>query len=221
MAGIDGPAPRHRQSRALGDRPRRLVPRVLDAAPCPRPRAADRARRPACGIRATSPHATRWQLDLPDRAGTFGYMADVLARQEERLGGTVDDDARYFYELAIRHEDMHVEALTYSRQTLAYAPPHGLGDARRSGGGRACRATSTCRAGRGAWDRPRRTASSSTTRSGRTRRPGAVPHRPRAGHQRRVRGLRRGRRLSRAGILERCRLGVAAARAMPSVRSTG
>ncbi len=42
------------------------------------------------------PHATRWQLDLPDRAGTFGYMADVLARQEERLGGMVDDDARYF-----------------------------------------------------------------------------------------------------------------------------
>jgi len=76
------------------------------------------------------PHATRWQLDLPDRAGTFGYMADVLARQEERLGGTIDDDARYFYELAIRHEDMHVEALTYSRQTLAYAPPTALGDAR-------------------------------------------------------------------------------------------
>lgn len=76
------------------------------------------------------PHATRWQLDLPDRAGTFGYMADVLARQEERLGGTVDDDARYFYELAIRHEDMHVEALTYSRQTLAYAPPKEMGDTR-------------------------------------------------------------------------------------------
>jgi ergothioneine biosynthesis protein EgtB len=81
------------------------------------------------------PHATRWQLDLPDRAGTFGYMADVLARQEERLGGTVDDDARYFYELAVRHEDMHVEALTYSRQTLAYAPPKELGDARVPGAG--------------------------------------------------------------------------------------
>jgi ergothioneine biosynthesis protein EgtB len=81
------------------------------------------------------PHATRWQLDLPDRAGTVGYMADVLARQEERLGGTVDDDARYFYELAIRHEDMHVEALTYSRQTLAYAPPRELGDARHPAAG--------------------------------------------------------------------------------------
>ncbi len=74
-------------------------------------------------------HATRWQLDLPDRAGTFAYLAEVLARQEELLGGGVDDDARYFYELALRHEDMHVEALTYTRQTLGYAPPAGLGAA--------------------------------------------------------------------------------------------
>jgi hypothetical protein len=87
------------------------------------------------------PHATRWQLDLPDRTGTYRYMSDVLTCQEERLAGAVDDGARYFYELAIRHEDMHVEALTYSRQTLAYAAPNGLGDA----------------------------ASSSTTRSGRMR----------------------------------------------------
>ena len=77
------------------------------------------------------PHATRWQLDLPDRAGTFGYMQDVLAWQEDLLGGAVDEAARYFYELAIRHEDMHVEALTYSRQTLSYAPPVALGQAGR------------------------------------------------------------------------------------------
>lgn len=68
------------------------------------------------------PHATRWQLDLPDRAGTFAYMADVLARQEDFLGGGIDGGAGYFYELALRHEDMHVEALAYSRQTLSYAP---------------------------------------------------------------------------------------------------
>jgi iron(II)-dependent oxidoreductase len=74
------------------------------------------------------PHATRWQLDLPDRAGTFVYLADVLARQQDLLGASVDDGTRYFYELAIRHEDMHVEALTYSRQTLSYAPPSGLGE---------------------------------------------------------------------------------------------
>jgi len=80
------------------------------------------------------PHATRWQLDLPDRAGTFAYMADVLARQEDLLG-MADDDARYFYELAIRHEDMHVEALTYTRQTLAFAPPVEMGGAHRPDSG--------------------------------------------------------------------------------------
>ena len=72
-------------------------------------------------------HATRWDLDLPDRGGVFGYMSDVLARQVDRLGRGVDVPARYFYELAIRHEDMHVEALAYTRQTLRYPRPQSLG----------------------------------------------------------------------------------------------
>jgi iron(II)-dependent oxidoreductase len=74
-------------------------------------------------------HKTRWKLDLPDRAGTARYMADVLARQEELLGRGVDEETRYFYDLAIRHEDMHVEALTYMRQTSSNAPPQGMGAA--------------------------------------------------------------------------------------------
>ncbi|MBN9488587.1 MAG: SUMF1/EgtB/PvdO family nonheme iron enzyme [Alphaproteobacteria bacterium] len=72
-------------------------------------------------------HKTRWHLDLPDRAGTYGYMTDVLARQEDLVGG-IDDEARYFYDLSIRHEDMHVEALTYMRQTQSNAPPVDLVD---------------------------------------------------------------------------------------------
>src|SRR5260370_22413769 len=72
---------------------------------------------------SAGPHATRWQLDLPDRAGTYGYLADVLARQEELLSSTLEEDARYYYALAISHEDMHADALAYSRQTLSYAPP--------------------------------------------------------------------------------------------------
>lgn len=75
-------------------------------------------------------HATRWHLDLPDRAGTYAYMADVLARQQDLLA-SVSPEARYFYELGIRHEDMHVEALTYMRQTLAFSRPVDMGDARR------------------------------------------------------------------------------------------
>ncbi len=76
---------------------------------------------------STVAHATRWELDLPDRDGVFGYLQDVLARQLDRLGGGVDAPRRYFYELSIRHEDMHVEALAYTRQTLGYARPQGLG----------------------------------------------------------------------------------------------
>ena len=56
-------------------------------------------------------------------------LAEVLERQCEELArGDIPDHVRYFYELAIRHEDMHVEALTYMRQTLAYPPPAGLGE---------------------------------------------------------------------------------------------
>src|SRR5262249_40599759 len=75
---------------------------------------------------STVAHATRWDLDLPDRAGVFAYMTDVLERQLDRLGGEVSVPARYFYELSIRHEDMHVEALAYTRQTLGYARPADL-----------------------------------------------------------------------------------------------
>ena len=74
-------------------------------------------------------HNTRWNLDLPDRAGTGRYMAEVLARQEDLLGRGIDDEARYFYDLAIRHEDMHVEAQAYMRQTSSTQPPQGLGSA--------------------------------------------------------------------------------------------
>jgi iron(II)-dependent oxidoreductase len=76
---------------------------------------------------STVAHGTRWDLELPDREDVFGYMADVLCRQAERLGRGVDLPACYFYELSIRHEDMHVEALAYTRQTLGYARPQGLG----------------------------------------------------------------------------------------------
>jgi iron(II)-dependent oxidoreductase len=75
---------------------------------------------------STVAHDSRWALDLPDRNGVFGYLSDVLGRQLERLGGGIDVPTSYFYELSIRHEDMHVEALAYTRQTLGYARPENL-----------------------------------------------------------------------------------------------
>jgi iron(II)-dependent oxidoreductase len=76
---------------------------------------------------STVAHARRWDLDLPDRGGVWRYIGEVLERQLERLGGGIDVPTSYFYELAIRHEDMHVEALAYTRQTLGYAQPEDLG----------------------------------------------------------------------------------------------
>src|SRR5215469_16250764 len=81
---------------------------------------------------STVAHDTRWSLDLPDRSATFAYLTDVLERQCDELSrGDFPQHARYFYELAIRHEDMHVEALTYMRETLAFPSPRDL-DARAS-----------------------------------------------------------------------------------------
>jgi iron(II)-dependent oxidoreductase len=78
---------------------------------------------------STVAHDTRWSLDLPDRNATFAYLSDVLDRQCDYLGRSdFPDSARYFYELAIRHEDMHVEALAYMRETLALPVPRDLGD---------------------------------------------------------------------------------------------
>lgn len=78
---------------------------------------------------STVAHDTRWDLDLPDRDATFAYLAGVLEQQRDQLArADLPEPALYFYELAIRHEDMHVEALTYMRETLAYPQPQGLGD---------------------------------------------------------------------------------------------
>lgn len=68
------------------------------------------------------PHATRWTLDLPALPAIRDYSATVLACVREKLAATPEDDAAlYPFRLALFHEDMHGEALTYMRQTLHYA----------------------------------------------------------------------------------------------------
>ena len=104
---------------------------------------------------------------LADRSGVFGYMTNVLERQLDRLAGGIEAPARYFYELSIRHEDMHVEALAYMRQTLGYSRPEGLGDPHPPDPAPGP-AMPMCRAGAGGSARLPPTASSSTTRNGRT-----------------------------------------------------
>lgn len=66
-------------------------------------------------------HDARWDLPLPNRDATLAYMREVL---ERACNAGRDGAHRYFHELALFHEDMHGEALTYTRQTLAYPEPH-------------------------------------------------------------------------------------------------
>ncbi|MBF6986571.1 selenoneine synthase SenA [Cupriavidus sp. IK-TO18] len=67
------------------------------------------------------PHTDRWKLALPPLREVRGYVAAVLERVRASLAVADDtDQALYFFRLALFHEDMHAEALTYMRQTLDY-----------------------------------------------------------------------------------------------------
>lgn len=71
-------------------------------------------------------HHARWELPLPPRAATQQYMQDVLDAVLERLSrDAVTEDEAYFHWLGVMHEDMHGEALAYTRQTLGYPAPPG------------------------------------------------------------------------------------------------
>ena len=87
---------------------------------------------------STVAHATRWSLDYPPEARLRRYMADTLEATQEALSKGAGREARgtregYFFELALRHEDMHGEALLMTLQTLALpAPPLEVGLAPRA-----------------------------------------------------------------------------------------
>ncbi len=75
-------------------------------------------------------HDTRWDLPLLDRDETLAYMRQVLEQviEQTSCGSHVLTDADgydqdYFLNLVLLHEQMHDEAITYTRQTLSYAPP--------------------------------------------------------------------------------------------------
>ncbi|HJZ87157.1 MAG TPA: selenoneine synthase SenA [Polyangia bacterium] len=73
---------------------------------------------------AAIPHDVRWDLPLPSRAETLGYLHTVRDRVLALLGPEPSARDAYFIMLTVFHEDMHDEAFTYTRQTLSYrAPP--------------------------------------------------------------------------------------------------
>lgn len=69
------------------------------------------------------PHDARWHLPLPSLADTIGYLDRVQNALIKRLQAPVtSEEESKLYLLALYHEDMHAEALTYTRQTLGYPP---------------------------------------------------------------------------------------------------
>ncbi|MDP8976951.1 MAG: SUMF1/EgtB/PvdO family nonheme iron enzyme, partial [Actinomycetota bacterium] len=70
------------------------------------------------------PHDTRWRLMLPSRDETLGYVQEVRDRVIDRVLGAGDNDViLHFAHYTVGHDDMHTEAITYTRQTLGYPPP--------------------------------------------------------------------------------------------------
>jgi iron(II)-dependent oxidoreductase len=74
------------------------------------------------------PHDVRWDLPLPSRAETLAYLGET-ARATSDVLRSLALPARYYVELSVLHEDMHDEALAFTRQTLGYPAPS-LSDAR-------------------------------------------------------------------------------------------
>lgn len=75
-------------------------------------------------------HDTRWDLPLPERDETLAYMERVLEGvidQAGNMSGGLRDadgyDQEYFLNLVLLHEQMHDEAIAYTRQTLSYPAP--------------------------------------------------------------------------------------------------
>ena len=73
-------------------------------------------------------HDTRWDLPLPSREDTLTFMQQVLDQVIELNQSSTDKhihgySQNYFLQLALFHEQMHAEAITYTRQTHSYSAP--------------------------------------------------------------------------------------------------
>ena len=65
----------------------------------------------------------RWRIELPEPQAIRQYLADTLETTLELLDHAAeDDDALYFFRLALCHEDAQLEALAELAQTLGFDP---------------------------------------------------------------------------------------------------
>jgi ergothioneine biosynthesis protein EgtB len=71
-------------------------------------------------------HADRWRVRLPERSEVISMLDAQLDTTLAALRESAEDDASlYFFRLALFHEDMHNEALTWLRAALYYPAPQG------------------------------------------------------------------------------------------------
>jgi iron(II)-dependent oxidoreductase len=70
----------------------------------------------------TVPHDDRWHLPYPPAGRLAQYMRDTFEATQDALAAT-PEEARYFFDLAALHEDMHGEALLMTLQTLSLPAP--------------------------------------------------------------------------------------------------
>ncbi|HZO16799.1 MAG TPA: selenoneine synthase SenA [Polyangiaceae bacterium] len=69
-------------------------------------------------------HSVRWDLPLPPRKELIDYLRGVRDAVLALVArGGLDRNAHYRQLLAVFHEDMHDEAIAYTRQTMGYGPP--------------------------------------------------------------------------------------------------
>jgi iron(II)-dependent oxidoreductase len=68
-------------------------------------------------------HDTRWDLPLPSKQDTIAYTQRILDDVLDAVRRRPHADDVYFLWLSLLHEDMHNEAITYTRQTLGVRSP--------------------------------------------------------------------------------------------------
>lgn len=79
------------------------------------------------------PHDARWSLPLPGLDETLDDLREIGARVVTLLERGEADP--YFVRLGVLHEDMHLEAMAFTRQTLGLGPPWPDLDGPLDGGG--------------------------------------------------------------------------------------
>jgi gamma-glutamyl hercynylcysteine S-oxide synthase len=70
------------------------------------------------------PNGERWNLYFPSKGQTFEYITDILEQVITRLKfRDPTEEEKYFYTLALNHEEMHSETMHHIRHTFAYPAP--------------------------------------------------------------------------------------------------